>query len=195
MEGSPGRASCCRGASGGDARRRVLDPKMDDVLPVMIALGSVLAGGGGVVAALYYGDRWLERRRERRPVSAELISVGEAACVRSNEIMFHVRARLHNPKVVPCRVTEVCLRHKMVGYVLKPVGRAAYGYYWFTGDTPIELPAKRPSELDLGFPFKREAVHGEDTELEEFCLDIALDDGSHVRSQPFLWSVDLRKAR
>jgi hypothetical protein len=167
---------------------------MGDAVPVVVAVGGVLAGLGGLVAALYYGDRLMERRRERGPVSVELISYGDASCIRPDSVMFHVEVRLYNPKAVPCSITKLCLSHKMGGYILRPVGEGAYGDYRFKGDTPIELPPKRHSELELGFPFKKEATHGE-TVCEEFHLDVDFDDGSHVRSKPFKWPVDLRKAR
>jgi hypothetical protein len=80
----------------------------------------------------------------------------------------------------------------MGAYVLVPIAQDTHGAYWFSGETAIELPAKRPKELHLGYPFPREAFQGEGKEWEEFSLDVTFDDGNRIYSKPFQRRINLR---
>jgi hypothetical protein len=172
---------------------------MPDAFPVEAA---ILAGVTllvvlvGIPGAIHYWGLVAERRRERGPVSVEVLSHGSASCAQPDRTMFLVQVRLHNPKAVPCRVTQACLSHQWGGYILRPARETRHGYgdYWFKGDMPIELPPKQHLELELGFPFNKGAFGGE-AAWEEFELDLHLDDGSHACSKPFKHPIDLRKAR
>jgi hypothetical protein len=167
---------------------------MSDALLILAAAGGALAGLGGLVAAIYYAVRLREWLREQGRVSVTVLSYGAGACVYPDHVMFFVDLRLHNPKVVPCRITKVCLDERMMGYILRPLGETAQGDYRLEGDTPIELAPKQHSEVTFGYPLKTGERPGI-AALGEFCLDIDLDDGSHIRSTSLQRALGLRKGR
>jgi hypothetical protein len=161
---------------------------MDTALLVIAAVGGALAGIGGIVAAIYYGLRAYDWWREQGRVSLTLLSVGEGSCVDPSYDMLSVRLRFHNPKATPCTITRALFCQGAGAYVLKPIGEHRQSGYWYTGDAPIELPARQHFEVMLGHAMRKDAAR---SPTREHWVSIELADGSHIDSKLFEWPIAL----
>jgi len=164
---------------------------MSDPVPIVVAVGAVLAGLGGLMAGVYYAVRLAEWLRERMTrVSVEIVSYSIDTALHPDRHMLVVELRLYNPKARPYVIAEARLTHKHGAFLLRPVQESRYGESVFTKQTPIELPPKRHSQLTLGYSMK-EAAKYEASVWQQNSVVIDLDEGSRVVSKPFDWGSDV----